>query len=227
MKNYSQQKTQRSHTQKSRRSQTGKHPRSRRPGLYYKRGRGERSQSLSFNAPEIWHPPTEADHFTFIEYPAGEHYVHPVTKDEVLSRIRELPSEFVADLDVIQFSRMTRKRALFPCYGMQWGNTVYLYPIEASLEEVYRRAPLPQQRIETEMYGGRWEQCGSEWILSWTEEAIRDFYLNNILIHEIGHINDHRNTREEDRERYANWFAIEYGFRASRGRVKIQGVTAP
>ncbi|QDU80008.1 hypothetical protein Pla110_17300 [Polystyrenella longa] len=219
MKKFPQQKTQRSQKQKSRRSQTRKQTRSRRPGLYFKQGRGERSQSQAFNAPEIWHAPTEADHFTFVEYSAGENYIHPVTRNEVLERIRELPAEFQADLDVIQFSAMTRKRALFPCYGMQWGNTVYLYPIEANLEEVYTRAPMPQQRIETEMYGGQWEQHGSEWILSWTEETIRDFYLNNILIHEIGHINDHRNTRQEDRERYANWFAIEYGFRASRGRI--------
>ncbi|MEZ6048598.1 MAG: hypothetical protein R3C11_24085 [Planctomycetaceae bacterium] len=219
MKHFKPQKTERSHKQKSRRSQTRKQPRTRSTGLYYKRGIGERNRSQSFNAPEIWHAPTEANHFTIVEYAAGENYMHPVSKDEVLERIRQLPADLVKDLDVIQFSRMTRKRALFPCYGMQWGNTVYLYPIEASLEEVYTRAPLPQQRIETEMYGGHWEQDGAHWILSWTEESIKDFYLNNILIHEIGHINDHRNTREEDRERYANWFAIEYGYRVSRGRI--------
>jgi hypothetical protein len=30
-------------------------------------------------------------------------------------------------------------------------------------------------------------------------------------------VNDERNTSSRDRERYANWFAIEYGYRASRG----------
>jgi hypothetical protein len=45
----------------------------------------------------------------------------------------------------------------------------------------------------------------------WTESAIRDFYLNNILIHELGHLLDDRNDSYVDRERYAEWFAIRYG----------------
>ena len=71
------------------------------------------------------------------------------------------------------------------------------------------------------MYGGRWSEAGGEWTLSWTLETLKDFYLNNVLIHEIGHILDHRNTRTLDRERYANWFAIEYGYRASHAQRSI------
>ena len=113
---------------------------------------------------------------------------------------------------------MTKKRALFPCYGMQWGSAVYLYPIETSYQEVYSRPPTPQQKIDAQMYGGEWLEDGRWWILKWTPDTIRDFYLNSVLIHEIGHIHDDRNTRFQDRERYADWFAIEYGYRASRRR---------
>ncbi|MFN9720053.1 MAG: hypothetical protein ACK58L_15250 [Planctomycetota bacterium] len=153
-----------------------------------------------------------------IVQPAGVGYMHPVSPEEVRERVLQLPEQFQRDLDVVQFSRMTRKRRLFPCYGLQWGSTVYLYPIEESLEEVYVRVPRPAQRIETEMFGGRWIQDGKFWRLVWTENTIRDFYLNNVLIHEIGHIHDHRNTSFRNRERFADWFAIEYGYRASRGR---------
>jgi hypothetical protein len=66
------------------------------------------------------------------------------------------------------------------------------------------------------MFGATWAKSGSLWTLTWTEAAIKDFYLNNVLIHEVGHINDPRNSNFRDRERYANWFAIEYGYRASR-----------
>ncbi len=50
----------------------------------------------------------------------------------------------------------------------------------------------------------------------WTERAIKDFYLNNILIHELGHLLDDRNSRSVDRERYAEWFAVEYGYKPTR-----------
>jgi hypothetical protein len=180
----------------------------------------------AFDAPELWHEPQASDdssagrELQVLVQPAGEGYLHPVTPDDVRERVLQLPEQFQEKLEVVQFSRMTRKRRLFPCYGLQWGSSVYLYPIEASLEELYVRAPRPAQRIESEMYGGRWVQDGNLWRLIWTENTIRDFYLNNVLIHEIGHINDDRNTSFKKREQYADWFAIEYGYRASRSKTK-------
>ncbi len=170
----------------------------------------------AFNAPEIWHEPTGRQTTRYVVHSPGDGFVHPVSTGEVAARLAELPDELTDGLEVVQFSRMTRKRALFPCYGMQWGAAIYLYPIEESLEEAYVRPPTPQQRIETEMYGGIWTPDGNLWRLSWTEASIKDYYLNNILIHELGHHNDHRNTNFDARERFANWFAIEYGYRASR-----------
>ncbi len=174
----------------------------------------------AFDAPEVWHDPATDEQperaLKIAIQPAGRGYLHPVSADEVHERVLQLPKEFQENLHVVQFSRMTRKRRLFPCYGLQWGTAVYLYPIEESLEELYVRAPRPAQRIETEMYGGRWVQDGNLWRLIWTQRTIRDFYLNNVLIHEIGHINDDRNTSFRKRERFADWFAIEHGYRASR-----------
>jgi hypothetical protein len=195
-------------------------PRPSRPAFAY-RNRGNRScrGGASFSAPEVWHEPHgQGGPIRFVTEPAGAGYVHAATAEEVADRIAQLPRRFTRGLEVVQFSRMTRKRALFPCYGMQWGSTVYLYPIEESFEEAYLRPPTPQQRIDAEMYGGRWRKEGRYWMLQWTEDSVKDFFLNNVLIHEIGHIHDDRNTNPEDRERYANWFAIEYGLRASRGR---------
>ena len=123
----------------------------------------------------------------------------------------------LANLEVVQLSRMTRKKQSFPCYGMQWGASLYLYPIEENLVEFYHCPPTPNQVNEARMYGGRWSQeSRGVWRLEWTEEAVRDFYLNNILIHELGHLVDLRNTGYVDRERYAEWFALEYGYKRSR-----------
>jgi hypothetical protein len=170
----------------------------------------------AYNAPEAWHEPQGDGQLKFIRQHAGAGYMHPITADEVRDRLAQLPERFTQDLEVVQFSRMTRKRRTFPCYGMQWGQTVYLYPIEESLVEAYVTPPKPCQQIEARMFGATWAKSGSLWTLTWTEAAIKDFYLNNVLIHEVGHINDPRNSNFRDRERYANWFAIEYGYRASR-----------
>lgn len=201
---------------------TGRRQDASRPvAAHRQRGIGGTGNQPTFFAPEDWHEPRATGNLRFVVQSPGSGYLHPVTVDEVRERLELLPRQFVDSIEVIQFSRMTRKRELFPCYGMQWGSTIYLYPIEESLVETYSRPPLPQQQIEAKMYGGVWNQCGREWRLHWTPEKLRDFYLNNVLIHEIGHIIDQRNTRSDDRERFANWFAIEYGYRASRRRVAI------
>ncbi len=190
-----------------------------RPAAAYRQRANGQGNSSAFYAQEDWYEPTDREEIEFIVRESGNGYVHPVTPKQVRKRLAELPERFTAGIEVVQFSPMTRKRALFPCYGMQWGPNIYLYPIEDSYVEVYSRPPRPQQLVEARMFGGKWIQDGQLWRLEWTPQAIQDFYLNNVLIHEVGHVNDHRNTNFDDREKFANWFAIEYGFRRSRGRV--------
>jgi hypothetical protein len=139
-----------------------------------------------------------------------------VTPEEIRQRLGDLPPAMLRPIEVIQLSGMTRKKRTFPCYGMQWGASLYLYPIEESLVEQFSHPPKPAVYNEARMYGGRWQQLsGGAWKLIWTERAIRDFYLNNILIHELGHLLDRRNSSYVDRERFAEWFAIRHGYKAS------------
>ena len=190
---------------------------------YRSRGTSGRELHEAFNAPETWYEPNGKSRIRYVREPAGTGFYHPVTLDEVRERIAELPAHLTRMLEVVQLSGITRKRTIFPCYGMQWGSTVYLYPIEESLTECYVRPPGPQQLIEARMYGGRWLQDREDWRLEWTKETIRDYYLHNILIHEIGHINDERNTKFAAREKYADWFAVEYGYRPWRRKCQARG----
>ena len=188
-----------------------------------KRARGgQLNERLPFVPPEDWHEPQEdGKGYRIWVQPPGAGYRHVVTPDEVRARLAEFPAEFTRPLEMVQFSRMTRKKQSFPCYGMQWGAAIYLYPIEESLVESYNQPPKPNQVNEARMYGGRWvQEARDTWSLVWTEESIKDFYLNNILIHELGHLLDDRNSRQIDRERFAEWFAVRYGYQATRGRFR-------
>lgn len=193
-------------------------PKSRRTNV------GHQSIAQPFSPPENWHEPAyDGRPYTIVEQSPGAGYRHVVTRDEIRGRLAQLPSHFLRELEVVQLSRMTRKKQTFPCYGMQWGSALYLYPLEESLVEHFSRPPQPTFYNEAKMYGGRWKQDGTSWTLTWSEEAIRDFYLNNILIHELGHLLDARNSTYTDRERYAEWFATEYGYRATGGAKSRRG----
>jgi hypothetical protein len=191
----------------------------RRRGLINKRARGgQQNLQLPFIPPEDWYEPTETGRdYRLVVKPPGPGFHHILTPEEIRARLAQLPKSFLQNLEVVQLSGMTRKKQSFPCYGMQWGSSLYLYPIEETLVESYNCPPTPAQRNEARMYGGRWIQEGSNsWNLVWTADSVHDFYLNNILIHELGHLVDTRNTRYVDRERYAEWFALEYGYKATR-----------
>jgi len=226
--NSSRQSTTRSNLRAARHGRVSSRRASARPASAHQHRGDGLAHGSAFDAPEVWHDPVTSEEsddrdLRIVTQTAGRGYMHPVSADDVRERVLQLPVEFQEKLDIVQFSRMTKKRRLFPCYGLQWGTAVYLYPIEKSLEELYIRAPRPAQRIETEMYGGRWVQDGKLWRLIWTEMTIRDFYLNNVLIHEIGHINDDRNTSFRKREQFADWFAVEHGYRASRQKRNSAG----
>lgn len=182
--------------------------------------------------PENWHEPQEERKggYRVIVQSAGQSFRHVLTEDDVRRRLSQLPAWMIAPLEVVQLSQMTRKKRRAPCYGMQWGQTIYLYPIEESRIETFCQPPSPAQKIEAAMYGARWRLAGRDgrnrWELVWTEDAIRDFYLNNVLIHELGHILDNRNSSHRDRERYAEWFALEMGYKASRRSELAQRAVA-
>jgi hypothetical protein len=164
----------------------------------------------------MWYEPPEEylPNYQIVTQDAGAGYRHVVTSEEVAQRLSELPSWMTEQLNVVQLSRMTRKKRLFPCYGMQWGSAVYLYPIEETLVEHYDRPPRVSVFNESRMFGGHWQELSDgQWRLHWSLDSVRDFYLNNILIHELGHLLDHRNSNAADRERFAEWFAIEHGYR--------------
>jgi hypothetical protein len=196
-------------------------PRSTRNALELgHRARGAKPRGRNrFLPPEDWHEPSggPATDYRIIVQEPGEGYAHVVTPKEIRRRLALLPSRLLEPLAVVQLSRMTRKRKSFACYGMQWGNAIYLYPLEADLVEHFTRSPRPAEYGEARMYGGRWvRDGGTSWRLVWTKETVRDFYLNNVLIHELGHLLDNRNTNHRDRERFADWFAIEHGYRPTR-----------
>lgn len=171
-----------------------------------------------FAPPEDWHEPTDREGYRVVAQPPGDGYRHIVNEEQIRRRLALVQPSLLEQLEVVQLSRMTRKKQSFPCYGMQWGNAIYLYPLEESLVEYFYQPPRPALVNEAKMYGGIWDEPGpGVWTLTWTQQTAEDFYLNNILIHELGHLVDEKNSSYMERERFAEWFAIHYGYRPSGG----------
>jgi len=173
----------------------------------------------NYSPPETWFEPREVRDTPprVITEAPGKGYVHAVTAAEITIFLSRLPpavlESIFAAVDVIKLSGRTRKNSAQNIYGLQWGSAVYMYPFPESLTEIYVRPPRVETRIETERYGGRWSPLpGGFFELRWTPKSLRDYYLCEILMHEIGHGLDTKNVSFNARERFANAFATEYGY---------------
>jgi len=141
---------------------------------------------------------------------AGKGYFHPITPDEIASKLSELPHEFLKGLKAIRLCAITRKKKIFYRFGMYLSDNIYVYPFSESLKlPISDTKPKPSITIEFEKFGGRWIFENNFWYLQFDKESLRNFYLNNVLIHEITHHYD-RASNEKNRENFADNFVIQY-----------------
>lgn len=112
-----------------------------------------------------------------------EGFILPCSAKEVEARLRSFPPEFIKGL-----------RAVFILPGTQ--------------------KQLRSWRRSMAFYGHYWNSCVflHAYPFGWTNlDTLRRFYLRDVLIHEIGHHVDTWNTTREDREKFADEFALKYG----------------
>jgi hypothetical protein len=173
-----------------------------------------------------WYEPNEDANGTVrvVEKEPGKNYFHAVSEKEVGARLQSLSATFLKGLQVVELSTMARKRQNSNIIGTQWGSTIYLFPVHESCVDEIIQPPPPQYVQEIQKYGARLrEREGGKCNIHWTREQLRDYYLNNVFMHELGHIHDDRNKSYVDRERYANWFADHYGYPLSEAyRQRMQ-----
>jgi hypothetical protein len=78
------------------------------------------------------------------------------------------------------------------------------------MTEVWPHLPKPSVRREYERAGAFWRQVTGGWQLEFAPESLRRFYLNDVLLHEVGHhVNRGSRKNKRDAEAFANWMAIE------------------
>ena len=85
-----------------------------------------REEQNAYSPPEKWYEPSNSSsaNYRIVVEPPGEGFQHVVTPEQIRDRLAQLPPAMLKPLDVVQLSVMTRKKSLYPLYGMQWGSTL-------------------------------------------------------------------------------------------------------
>jgi len=146
-----------------------------------------------FNRQHSLQPPGPHDErpITITDNPSRD-FFFPVTADEVLATLRSLPSDHVATLTHVWLRRV-RKRdfAAAPQASFICGSGVRLVVLYPWPRDMLLRlgAKEPQGRAlnQYRAWCTNLIQTEGEWALRWTEESLRRYYLEHLVLHEVGH----------------------------------------
>ena len=136
---------------------------------------------------------TEETPIYILENPSRDFYF-PVTIDEIKLTLSKLPNEHTEHLTHIWFQKIKKSDYLngdtfqgcFIC-----GSNVYLivlHPFPTDNKMRFGKTKPENKNLNYyKKYSIDLQQDDYGWFLQWTEETIKDYYLNDLLLHEIGH----------------------------------------
>lgn len=157
----------------------------------------------------------------FYESPPVTGFIQPLKIGNIKRFITSMPNEFILDLRGVFVCSGSKKqlKTYDHIYGSYYSyyKSIVLFPFPEDMCFYYKNKLKPSISNEYERHGAIWKREDKWWKLEFTEEALRSFYLRDVLAHEIGHHVDYvaslGDKRENEAERFAEWFAYEFGMR--------------
>ncbi len=145
-------------------------------------------------------------------------FIFPASGNEIQVAISRIPLNYLRGIKAILVPPGSNKqlkvaKALY-IYGEYWMNCIFLHPYPKRnmlLRECNHLRP-----HELESYNRAGAVIGEDKdgiTISFNENALKAFYLCDVLMHEIGHHIDTQRRPQIRREKFAEWFALEYGYR--------------
>ena len=181
-------------------------------------------------------PPTAHDNLPILlkDNPSKDFYF-PADELEILSQLRKLPLMVSNEITHIWLRRIKKIdyesgngfQAMFICGSGVNLITINAFPRDLKMHFGTKKPNRRQLRFYSKWTGDQAASCNKsgEWFLQWSEAAIKDYYLNHLLLHEVGHFLDrhserfHSKTSVKKVEDFADAFAIKWNLRIESGSV--------
>lgn len=160
----------------------------------------------------------------FIKDNPSRDFFFPVSVEEIKEFLNKLPKEQTENLTHIWLRKMTKKEyekegSVQGCFICGSGiNLIVLYPFPRDMKMKFgNKKPLKKIIKWYSNYEPELIEENGNWQLVWTEEKIKRYYLEGLLLHEIGHKVDSVYQRywsknyKERGEKFADNFAYYWG----------------
>jgi len=170
-------------------------------------------------------PPAEGDvrPVFFVENPSKVFY-HPISIDEIKQILEKLPKEHVEMLTHIWLDKVKPKDYLagetvqgeFICGSKVYLIKLYAFPKDNKMR-FGQKKPTNKQLNFYKPYCTELIHDKSGWYLQWTDEKIKQYFGEKLLLHEIGHCVDYAYNRyfskanNKQKEDFADNYAVVWG----------------
>ena len=156
----------------------------------------------------------------FYKKPFHSGFVLPISKEDIEKQLLDLPEEYILDIKGIRILPGSKKQLKvcknWQMYGEYAVGFISLYPFPKKLMNIQlKKLPAPHLQRELKRVGVQFKNIKKRWYQVFSEQALRSFYLNDVLIHEIGHHVDRFNQHKSyyQKEKFAEAFADAFGFK--------------
>jgi hypothetical protein len=143
--------------------------------------------------------------------PLPNGYVYPCTIQDIQEKLKTLAPEMLRKVSSIHLCNQVKMNPGVDAHIYD-GAHIRIYPVPEKLRWSYGdRKPNPalaQERLE---FGAYWQKVDNEWFLCWDKDSLKEYILNHILLHEIGHSLDGVYYGTSRGERIAEAFACHVG----------------
>jgi len=150
------------------------------------------------------------------ENPSREYY-HPCKIDDLHGVLKQLPSTVTNSVRAIILRRMPKDDEARLVEARTRWSCIVLNAFPKSNRLICHGLPPGSLQRHNAPWAGTWvkQNDGRTWVQQWTREQVRRYYLYHLLLHELGHLNDHHRLRRstKQRESFAEDFALSWARR--------------
>jgi hypothetical protein len=147
----------------------------------------------------------------YIVDPLPRSYVYPCSIEDVRKKLEELSSRMLSNISVIHLCKQVKMNPGVDAH-IYGGTNIRIYPVPEKFRwNCGRKKPNPafaQERLE---FGAYWREIDNEWFLCWGRDSLKEYILNHVLLHEIGHSLDDFHYGTGRGEKLAEAFAHRIG----------------
>ena len=172
-----------------------------------KNGRASEKWSRVFTE-NIWEEisQSETSWNVFVENPSKDYY-HPCTPSDYLSVLNRLPTHQTKDIKGIILRRTPERDLQLGIDAWRRYSCIIMNAFPSENRFTYPTKPKESQINFFKPFCNTWKEENGGWSLVWEAGEVRRYYLYQVFLHEIGHINDGTKTTRRKRENYADSFA--------------------